>query len=269
MKYKILLVGKNKTIIDDFFALADDVELMTSSARWEDLLIHIRYMGPHAVCFCTANESKETIDNMSLLGARLRDMFVPLIVAGSSENCDEYVQSGKASLVLRDPVSARAIETSIIKKIEELLAEKQEKEEEEQRAAEEKRATEEKNRKRHILVVDDDPHMLRTIKEILHGKYDVGTAVNGRVALKFLEKKTTDLILLDYEMPEENGPAVLAKLRENEATANIPVVFLTGVTEKAKIAQALTMKPQGYVLKPVEYDKLNATIEKLLWPGEV
>ena len=115
---------------------------------------------------------------------------------------------------------------------------------------------------RHILVVDDDPIMLKTVKEQLHDDYDVATAISGKIAMKFLERKKTDLILLDYEMPGENGPDVLAKIRDNEATKNIPVVFLTGVSDKDKIQEAIALKPQGYLLKPIDHDKLMDVINR-------
>lgn len=116
--------------------------------------------------------------------------------------------------------------------------------------------------RKHILVVDDDVRMLRLMKKYLENDYDVATAVNGRVALKFLESKHTDLVLLDYEMPLEDGRAVLAKIRQNPKTKNLPVVFLTGVSSKEKIQEVLQMKPQGYLLKPINKQKLLFTIEK-------
>ena len=121
-----------------------------------------------------------------------------------------------------------------------------------------------KTQRKHILVVDDAPMMLKTIKEQLHHEYDIATAVNGGIAMKFLEKKKTDLILLDFEMPGENGPAVLEKLRANEATKEIPVVFLTGVSDREKIQEALAMKPQGYLLKPIDRERLMDVIRKLI-----
>lgn len=118
--------------------------------------------------------------------------------------------------------------------------------------------------RQHILVVDDAPLMLKMLKQHLHEDYDVATAVSGKIAIKFLERKKTDLILLDYEMPGENGPEVLAKLRANEATKDIPVVFLTGVSEREKIQEALEMRPQGYLLKPIDHEKLLDTIKKII-----
>ncbi|MCM1144930.1 MAG: response regulator [Blautia sp.] len=118
--------------------------------------------------------------------------------------------------------------------------------------------------RKHILVVDDSPMMLKMLKEQLHDNYDVATAVSGKIALKFLERKKTDLILLDFEMPEENGPAVLEKIRAVDSLKDIPVVFLTGVSEREKIREALVLKPQSYLLKPIDRDKLLDTIASVM-----
>ena len=115
-----------------------------------------------------------------------------------------------------------------------------------------------------VLVIDDDPIMLKVVKEHLHEKYDVATAISGKIAYKFLESKQTDMILLDYEMPGEDGPDVLINLRKREDLANTPIVFLTGVSDKDKITAALSLKPQGYLLKPIDKDKLIGTIEKFV-----
>ncbi|MDE7282506.1 MAG: response regulator [Lachnospiraceae bacterium] len=118
--------------------------------------------------------------------------------------------------------------------------------------------------RKHILVVDDDPVMLKMLKEQLHDKYDVATAINGKIALKFLERKKTDLILLDYEMPEESGPVVMEKIRAKDFGKNVPIVFLTGVSEREKITEALALKPQSYLLKPVDHEKLLKVITDVI-----
>mgnify|MGYP003293539831 CR=1 FL=1 len=98
----------------------------------------------------------------------------------------------------------------------------------------------------------------------LEEKYNVTTMINGRMAERFLESKTCDLILLDYEMPIENGPEVFRELRMRENSKDIPIVFLTGVADTAKIAEVLRLKPQGYLLKPIEMERLFETIDKIL-----
>ena len=141
---------------------------------------------------------------------------------------------------------------------EELLAQLAKEEEKE------KKQREEAARKKHILVVDDDSSVLKLLKGYLVERYDVATAISGKIALKFLESKKTDMVLLDYEMPVENGASVFAKIRENPATRNLPVVFLTGVTDRNKIMEVLAMKPQGYLAKPIDMEKLSSTIKGVL-----
>lgn len=144
--------------------------------------------------------------------------------------------------------------------MEEVEAEK-----EEQKLLQEKLAAiKAQQERKHVLIIDDDPIMLKLIKEHLHEQYDVATAISGKIAHKFLETKKTNLILLDYEMPVENGPEVMKKIREKEELADIPIIFLTGITEREKIRQALALKPQGYLLKPIDKEKLLGTIEKFI-----
>ena len=88
--------------------------------------------------------------------------------------------------------------------------------------------------------------------------------LNADLIDKFFETKTVDIILLDYEMPGENGPQVFQRLKKMPNAANIPVVFLTGVSDRKKIQEVLSLKPQGYVLKPINMDKLFETIYKLI-----
>lgn len=115
-----------------------------------------------------------------------------------------------------------------------------------------------------ILVIDDNPLMLKVIKEHLHEEYDLATATSGQVALRFLQRRQVDLILLDYEMPDEDGPAVLKKLRANDKTMDVPVVFLTGISDRKKIQKALMLQPDGYLLKPIDHEKLISTIKQYI-----
>lgn len=121
----------------------------------------------------------------------------------------------------------------------------------------------EEKKVKSILVVDDDPRVLRLIRIYLED-YQVAVATSGRVAIRYLENKTVDLILLDYEMPGEDGAQVLKRLHENPKTKDIPVVFLTGVADKKRIQEVLRLNPQGYVLKPVLRNKLLKIIDDVM-----
>lgn len=286
MKYKVLLMGNNNTIIDDFFVHMDDVfEVQFSSSRYEDLLSHIKYFQPDILVYCMDTEFKETMSRTVSIKNKFSKNELPLAVIGDEEDCSAFhkVTAGIADLVIRKPVTVKGIRERIIDLLKK-TDEKKEKEKERERVDEEQKRLKEEERKRkdaeindilasleagefgkkHILVVDDDVRMLKVIKEHLRGTYDVATAINGKLALKFLETKSTDLILLDYVMPDEDGPAVLKKIHENPATKDIPVIFLTGMTERGKIQEALSERPQGYLLKPIARDKLLSTIQSVI-----
>ena len=66
---------------------------------------------------------------------------------------------------------------------------------------------------KHILAVDDNSANLQMVRGILQKLYQVTPVNNGERALQFLERKTPDLILLDYEMPVTSGPQVLEMIR--------------------------------------------------------
>ncbi|MCR4999131.1 MAG: response regulator [Lachnospiraceae bacterium] len=111
-----------------------------------------------------------------------------------------------------------------------------------------------------VMVVDDDAGTLRNIKSLLDGAYVVSVANSGKKCLDLLDQEKPDVILLDYEMPMMNGPETMERIRGRAAYKNTPIIFLTGVNERAQIAKALSMRPAGYLLKPVDQNKLLMTI---------
>lgn len=131
-------------------------------------------------------------------------------------------------------------------------------------AKQEEQAGEDTPAKKRILTVDDDSNCLKLIKSYLSDDYDVATAINGKVAMRFLESKKVDLVLLDYEMPGESGAQVLEKIRAHEQLKDMPVLFLTGITAQQKIKDVLAYKPQGYLLKPISRAELTQAIENVL-----
>lgn len=291
MKYKILLAGKASSIIDDFFQrLTDSFEIMTTSLWHDDILRHVKYFQPHMFLFCMYNESREDFNRMLSLKYQLVKSRVYFGLIGSQTDVTDFERAAVnvADLVMVKPLTIDAIQKRIQKFLEtHRPMDTQDTNTDSSAAAQPDNFTVASNaaaaaaaktasnitaeiasltspQRKHILVVDDDPRMLKMLKEQLHHDYDVGTAVNGKIAMKFLESKHTDLILLDYEMPDEKGPDVLEKIRANRSTKDVPVIFLTGVTERDKIQKALVLQPQGYLLKPINRDKLMETITKAL-----
>ena len=121
-----------------------------------------------------------------------------------------------------------------------------------------------KNSKANILVIDDDKNILRLIKSACSEFFNITTMLNADLIDKYFETKTVDLILLDYEMPGENGPQVFQRLRKIPNAESTPIVFLTGVSDRKKIQEVMSLKPQGYVLKPINMEKLFSSIYSLI-----
>lgn len=273
MKYKVLMSGKNRTIMNEFFTYMDfSFECMSCSDRFDDIVNHIKYVKPDVFVYCLRGEKPDDIKKFCNVERRLEEKEIPVVVIGDDEDCELFEKTTVISkaVVLRKPISSQNIEAEVLK----LLEGKREPESfdaEDPIAAAMKlldrmeiSVPTEPPARKHILVVDDDSSVLKLIKSHLSGQYDVATAISGKVAMKFLETKRTDLILLDYEMPGENGVEILNKIRDNEKLKELPVVFLTGVSEREKIKEVLALKPQGYLLKPIDMERLSYTIGNIM-----
>ncbi len=117
----------------------------------------------------------------------------------------------------------------------------------------EEEVAEDNGKLKRVLIVDDDPAYAKMVREWIKYKYKVDIVTAGMQAITFLlkvkEEEKVDLILLDYEMPVVDGPQVLQMLRQEPATKNIPVVFLTGNSSKEAVKRVMELKPEGYMLK--------------------
>ena len=120
--------------------------------------------------------------------------------------------------------------------------------------------------KKHILIVDDDKNMLKMLRWFLCEEYDVTMVDSGKLALEAVLKHRPDLILLDYMMPLFDGPHVLEIIRKREESKNVPVLFLTSVTDRDKILECLSLNPQGYLIKPISRSELLERVAEVLNP---
>lgn len=270
MKYKVLLMGSNRTIINEFFTHMDySFECISTSQYYDDIMHHIKYVKPDVFVYCILQEKPDDIKRFANVGKKISEYGIPLVIIGNEEDCSEF--SKMTPLLNPLVITKPATNQNIINIITDMLKEKEQADstntekdmvvEEETQNAANIPPQEEQAGKKHILIVDDDSRVLRLLKGYLSGRYELATAISGKIAMNFLETKKTDLVLLDYEMPVENGAAILEKIRSNEQTKDLPVVFLTGVTEKNKIKEVLMLNPQGYLLKPIDMEKLSSTIK--------
>lgn len=114
-----------------------------------------------------------------------------------------------------------------------------------------------------ILLVDDDSRMLKLIKSYLDSIYTVIPMKGGSAALGFLQDNKPDLIILDYMMPGIDGPHTLELIRDIKGCEDIPALFLTGVTEKARMMECMSKNPVGYMVKPVAREELLLKVSEI------
>lgn len=115
-------------------------------------------------------------------------------------------------------------------------------------------------KQKNILIVDDDATYARMVRDWLRDYYKTYVVTSGMQAITFLTKNKIDLILLDYDMPIVDGANVLQMLREDVKTASIPVIFLTSIVAKQKVANAMSLRPKGYFLKSTSRAELIKSI---------
>ena len=298
-EYKILLTGKNTAIINDFFMQMDQVfECETTSVRYDDMKSHIKHFYPDLFVYCMKNETKEDMTAVVNLHKDMKDKGIGLAIVCDMGEYKAFLKTPNCALdlFLQRPINTSQIQSTIIHYLNNKSNAKQDilnakkpsakagiNNPETQNLMEQidaeismmEIAHAEKTSdpfftdpnydgKKRILVVDDDVSMVKAIKGHLQDEYDVSTALSGSLAKRFLKNRHVDLILLDYEMPFENGSSVMKSIRATKETKNIPIVFLTGVNDAEKIQEVLSLKPQGYLLKPVDHDTLLQKVHEII-----
>lgn len=112
-----------------------------------------------------------------------------------------------------------------------------------------------------ILVVDDSASALKLLSMLLEDAgYVVRQANSGSTALWSLEKSLPDLILLDINMPDMDGFEVCSRLKANPETAEVPVMFLSSLTDKADIVKGLGLGAVDYLGKPYVEEEVLARV---------
>jgi CheY-like chemotaxis protein len=112
-----------------------------------------------------------------------------------------------------------------------------------------------------ILVVDDEEHLASAVASVLRARgFQVEVALDGMSGLDRARVNLPDLIVLDYEMPELDGIEVIARLRADDATRGIPVLFCTA----SKVSLTEMRKAEGFLAKPYTEALLLDMVDRLL-----
>lgn len=251
---KVLLVGElNKTVsnLNRYLANCFQIQLCADSLELVKGMVKVQMPDMVLICLIGSGElDKKILDYFYDM-----EKLIPVLLVGTEKECryySNYYGDGQFDYVVR-PVT----QAGLLKKCNQMLG----------RTGEVDNSSDDwgiewnEQIKQQIMLVDDSPLALRSIKAMLDKEYDVMVATSGEKALAMAKKNLPDLILLDYEMPGWDGRRTLEELRKDEEVGDIPVIFLTGVADKEHIAAVLGMNPQGYLLKPVDKDKLLKTIK--------
>ncbi len=114
-----------------------------------------------------------------------------------------------------------------------------------------------------ILIVDDTETNIDILLNLLDD-YNIAVATDGLSALEITQEQKIDLILLDIVMPEMDGYEVCKRLKANDKTVDIPIIFITAKTDEASIEMAYDVGGIDYVTKPFKPKELLARVDREL-----
>ncbi len=116
-----------------------------------------------------------------------------------------------------------------------------------------------------VLVADDERDIVELVSILLdRAGYDVIAAEDGARALELARSRSPRLCILDGSMPGLAGFEVLESLREDQATARVPVVLLTATVEEEREIERHGVKPDAFLRKPFDSEHLLSEVARLL-----
>jgi putative two-component system response regulator len=117
------------------------------------------------------------------------------------------------------------------------------------------------NETNRVLIVDDEPGNIKILSNVLAADYSLSVATAGAQALQIAQIQLPELILLDMVMPEMDGIQVCEALKANEATRDIPVIFVTSMSDAANEERGLDAGAVDYISKPISPPIVKARVK--------
>ena len=115
------------------------------------------------------------------------------------------------------------------------------------------------------LIAEDEPDIRLVARlSLKRAGFDVVVTENGAAALAKAADTMPDVILLDWMMPELDGPATCERLKADPSTAKIPVIFLTAKSQESEIKRGLALGALGYITKPFDAVGLGVRVRELM-----
>jgi putative two-component system response regulator len=112
-----------------------------------------------------------------------------------------------------------------------------------------------------VLIVDDAKTNIDVLIQALGNEHKLAVAMNGKKALEHARNNSLDLILLDIMMPEMDGFEVCRKLKENAATRDIPIIFITAMDKSSKKTEGFEIGAVDYITKPFDVVEVKARVK--------
>lgn len=117
----------------------------------------------------------------------------------------------------------------------------------------------------HILIVEDNPLNLELISDLLEAKgYVITTATTGLNALKQVDAKAPDLILMDIQLPGLDGLTVTGMIKDKPGLGKLPIIALTAHAMRGDDEKARDAGCDGYISKPIDTRAITKTIQSFL-----
>ncbi len=113
-----------------------------------------------------------------------------------------------------------------------------------------------------ILIVDDEPGARESLEVILEDDYQLLSVGGGQEALETFQKKPVDLILLDVNMPDMDGLAVLRKIKEKDE--EIDVIMVSALNQARKAVESIKLGAYDYITKPYEPEDILSTVNRVI-----
>ncbi len=115
-----------------------------------------------------------------------------------------------------------------------------------------------------ILIIDDTPTNIQILNEVLQGDYGIFFATNGPDGIRIAQREIPDLILLDIMMPEMDGYEVCAEIKSDPRTRQIPLIFITAMSDEGDEAKGLECGAIDYITKPISPPIVKARVKNHL-----
>ena len=114
---------------------------------------------------------------------------------------------------------------------------------------------------KYILAIDDTPASLRLLTDILNSEgYQVRSAINGELALRAATTQPPQLVLLDVSMPGMDGFDVCRRMKQDSRLADVPVIFVSALSEMTEKLKGFDIGGVDYVTKPYQREELLARV---------